>query len=105
MNEMIKVEENTLIVAERAIEQIKDFELIDEKEKEFKEQLLKTMEEYGIKSYESPDKSLKITYIPENISMIFDSTRFKEEHLDMYFDYQKESTKKASIRMTIRGEE
>lgn len=109
MDEMIKVEENTLIVAERAIEQIKDFErkrkLIDEKEKDFKEQLLKTMEEYGIKSYESPDKSLKITYIPENISMIFDSTRFKEEHLDMYFDYQKESTKKASIRMTIRGEE
>ncbi len=108
MSELIRVEENTLIVAERAIEQIKDFErkrkLIDEKEKEFKEQLLKTMEEYGIKSYESPDKSLKITYTPENIAMTFDSTRFKKEHLDMYFEYQKESTRKASIRMTIREE-
>lgn len=106
MNELIKVEENTLIVAERAIEQIKDFErkrkLIDEKEKEFKEQLLKTMEEYGIKSYESPDKSLKITYTPETVAMTFDSAKFKEEHLDMYFDYQKESPRKASIRMTIR---
>lgn len=106
MNELIKVEENTLIVAEKAIEQIKDFErkrkLIDEKEKEFKEQLLKAMEEYGIKSYESPDKSLKITYTPENIAMTFDSARFKEDHLDMYFDYQKESPRKASIRMTIR---
>lgn len=106
MNELIKVEENTLIVAEKAIEQIKDFErkrkLIDEKEKEFKEQLLKTMEEYGIESYESPDKSLKITYTPENIAMTFDSARFKEDHLDMYFDYQKESPRKASIRMTIR---
>lgn len=109
MNELIKVEENTLIVAERAIEQIKDFErkrkLIDEKEKNFKDQLLKAMEEHNIKSYESPDKTLKITYTPENIAMTFDSARFKEDHLDMYFDYQKETTRKASIRMTIREEE
>ena len=106
MDELVRVEENTLIVAERTIEQIKDFErkrkLIDEKEKKFKEELLKKMEEYGIKSYESPDKSLKITYTPENIAMTFDSAKFKEEHLDMYFEYQKESPRKASIRMTIR---
>lgn len=109
MNELIRVEEGTLIVAEKTIEQIKDFErkrkLIEQKEQEFKEQLLKAMEEYNIKSYESPDKSLKITYTPENIAMTFDSAKFKEDHLDMYFDYQKESPKKASIRMTIREEE
>lgn len=108
MNELIKVEENTMIVAEKAIEQIKDFErkkkLIEEKEAEFKEQLLKTMEEYNIKSYESPDKSLKITYTPETLSMIFDSARFKEEHQDLYFEYQKESKRKPSVRMTIRND-
>ena len=68
MNELVRVEEGTLIVAEKAVEQIKDFErkrkLIDEKEQEYKEQLLKQMEEYNITSYESPDKSLKITYVP-----------------------------------------
>lgn len=108
MNDLIKVEENTLIVAEKAIEQIKDYErkikLINEKEAEFKEQLLKAMEEYNIKSYESPDKTLKITYVPENVSSIFDTKRFKEEHLDMYFEYLKDSTRKPSIRMTIRDE-
>ena len=40
MNDLIKVEENTLIVAEKAIEQIKDYErkikIINEKEAEFK---------------------------------------------------------------------
>ncbi len=108
MNDLIRVEENTLIVAEKAVEQIKDFErkrkLIDEKEKEFKEQILRKMEEYNIKSYESPDRTLKITYVPESSSMIFDTPRFKEDHLDMYFDYTKESTRKPSIRMTIRDE-
>lgn len=108
MNELIKVEENQLIVAEKAIEQIKDFErkkkLIEEKEKEFKDELLKAMEEHNIKSWEAPDKSLQITYVPENLRMTFDSTKFKQEHQDMYFEYQKESITKPSIRMTIRGE-
>lgn len=108
MNELIKVEESQLIVSEKAIEQIKDFErkkkLIEEKEKEFKEELLKAMEEYNIKSWEAPDKSLQITYVPESLRMTFDSTKFKQEHQDMYFEYQKESMTKPSIRMTIRGE-
>ena len=108
MNELIKFEENQMIVAEKAIEQIKDFErkkkLIEDKEKEFKEQLLKAMEEHGIKTWESPDKSLQVTYVGENIRMSFDSARFKEEHQAMYFEYQKESITKPSIRMTIRGE-
>lgn len=109
MNELIRVEENTLIVAEKYIEQIKDFErkrkLIDEKEKEFKEQLLEVMQEYGIKSYESPDKSLKITYVPETLSTTFDSKAFRDYDFDTYQKFLKDVNRKASVRMTIRGEE
>lgn len=108
MNELIRIEENTLIVPERAIEQIKDFErkkkLIEEKEKEFKEQLLKVMEENGIKSYESPDKSLQITYIPESLSTTFDSKAFRDYDIETYQKFIKDVNRKASIRMTIRGE-
>lgn len=108
MNELIRVEEGTLIVAEKAIEQIKDFErkkkLIEEKEKKFKEQLLKVMEEKGIKSYESPDKSLQITYIPESLSTTFDSKAFRDYDFETYQKFIKDVNRKASIRMTIRGE-
>lgn len=108
MNELIKVEENTLIVAEKVVEQIKDFErkkkIIEEKEKAFKDLLMEKMQEYGLSSYESPDKTLKISYTPENEVMIFDSTRFKEEHPATYLEYQKPSVRKGSIRMTIRGD-
>lgn len=109
MNELIRVEENTLIVAEKYIEQIKDFErkrkLIDEKEQEFKEQLLEVMQEYGIKSYESPDKSLKITYVPETLSTTFDSKAFRDYDFETYQKFLKDVNRKASVRMTIRGEE
>lgn len=109
MDELVKVEENTLIITQRTIEQIKDFErkrkLIDEKEKAFKEQLLKAMNEYGIKSYESADKTLKITYIPETLTTTFDSKAFKEYDFETYQKFLKDVEKKASIRMTIREEE
>lgn len=109
MNELIRVEENTLIVAEKYIEQIKDFErkrkLIDEKEKEFKEQLLEVMQEYEIKSYESPDKSLQITYVPETVATTFDSKALWKDDFETYQKYLKDVNRKASVRMTIRGEE
>ena len=107
--ELIKVEENTLIVAEKYIEQIKDFErkrkLIDEKEQEFKEQLLKQMEAYNIASYESPDKSLKITYVPESLSTSFDSRAFRDYDFETYQKFLKDVNKKAYVRMTIRENE
>lgn len=108
MDELVRVEENTLIVAQKTIEQIKDFErkrkLIEEKEQEFKDQLIKAMQEYGIKSYESPDKSLKITYVPESLSTTFDSKAFRDYDFETYQKFLKDVERKASIRMTIRGE-
>ncbi len=106
MEELVRVEENTLIVAEKYIEQIKDFErkrkLIEEKEKEFKEQLLQAMQEHGIKTYESPDKSLQITYVPETLSTTFDSKAFRDYDFETYQKFLKDVNRKASVRMTIR---
>jgi len=108
MNELIKVEENQMIVAETLVEQIKSFEakrkIIEEKEKEFKEELLKTMGQYNIKSWESPDKSLQITYVPESLSTTFDSKAFRDYDFETYQKFIKDVNRKASIRLTIRGE-
>ena len=66
MSNLISVEENQLIIAEKVIEQIKELEqkrkLIDTKEKDFKAKLEKLMEENNITSFESNDKTLKISY-------------------------------------------
>ena len=60
------------------------------------------MEERNIKSYESPDKSLQITYVPESLSVTFDSKAFKEYDFDTWQKFTKDVNRKASIRMTIR---
>ena len=63
------------------------------------------MEKYGQDKWISPDESLKIAYTPENEVSTFDTTRFKEDHNDLYFEYQKTSKRKASIRITVKEEE
>lgn len=106
--ELYKIEEGQLIIAKRIIEAIKEFEIekktIEEQEKQLREKLLEAMEKYGKDKWESPDGSLKVSYTPENESMIFDTARFKKDYLDLYSDYLKPSKRKASIRMTIKDE-
>ncbi len=62
------------------------------------------MEENELKSYESNDKTLKITYTPKTISTTFDSTLFQKENPNLYKKYLKETERKGSVRITIREE-
>lgn len=107
-SEIIKVEEGQLIIIEKAIENIKKLEkqkkLIDEKQKEFKNNLEKVMAENGITSYESNDKTLKISYTPETRTKRFDSTKFQKENAELYTKYLTESVRKGNIRITVRDD-
>ena len=107
-SEIIKVEEGQLIIVENAIENIKRLELqkkmIDAKQKEFKKKLEQLMEENNITSYESNDKTLKISYTPETVITRFDSTAFQKENPDLYTKYIVDSIRKGSVRITVRGE-
>lgn len=109
MNDLVRVEEGQLIIAKEVIDKIINLEnkkkQIDEMEKEFKTKLENVMEENGIKSFESNDKRIKISYTPASSSMSFDTKRFEKEHGDMWWEYQKEIVRKGSVRITIRDDE
>lgn len=109
MNELAKVEEGQLIIAQNSIDKIKELERkkkqIEETQKQYKEQLLEIMEKNNITSFESKDKTLKISCTPSSITNIFDTKKFMEEHHELYLDYLKDIPRKGSIRITIRGEE
>lgn len=106
--DLIRVEEKQLIVAEEVVKKIKELEtkkkLIDDKEKEFKEKLVKVIEENGLSnaSYESNDKTLKITYTPGTTTNQFSSKALFEEDPDTWRKYLRPQTRKGSIRITVR---
>ena len=110
--ELIKMENNQLLVADKVIDQIRNLEiekkLIEEKEKEFKEKLIKIYEENGIdrsSNFESYDKSLKISYTPKSIDYRFSSKVLEEKYPDIYRECLVKSERKGSIRITVRDKE
>lgn len=108
-NELIRVEEGQLIIAQNSIDKIKELEKkkkqIEEMQKQYKEKLLEIMESNNIKSFESKDKTLKISCTPSSITNVFDTKRFIEEQHDLYIKYLKDTQRKGSIRITVRGDE
>lgn len=109
MNELIKVEEGQLIVAEKIIKQIKDLELkkkmIKTTEDELKENLKEVMSKNGISSFESNDKSLKISYSKPTTREQVDSTKLREKYFDIYKECQKEIKTNGNIRISVRLDE
>lgn len=110
--ELIKIEDNQLLVADKVIDQIRNLEiekkLIEEKEKEFKEKLIKIYEDNGIdrsSNFESYDKSLKISYTPKSIDYRFSSKVLQEKYPDIYRECLVKSERKGSIRITVRDKE
>lgn len=103
MNELVKIENNEIVVNESTVEQIIKFEKMKEemdlKEKEFKQALKDKMEELGIKKFCVNGLSAIIRDSSTRTSL--DSKRLKEELPDIYEEYSKTTDVNSSIVLTI----
>ena len=103
MNEIVKVENGQVIVAEDVINQIKEFNKA-KKEMEYQEKLLKdglmnAMNELGITKFIINGLSAQIKAGSTRVTI--DSKRLKEECPEIYKAYSKETEVKPSIVLTI----
>lgn len=107
-NELVKAEEGQLIIAQQIQNQLIAFEKqrkeIEKKEKEMKAKLYEVMKENGITGYESNDKKIKISLSDDGITETIDKERLFLEKPDIFREYVKETPRKGSIRITIRGD-
>jgi len=68
--------------------------------KQFKEELYEKMVEGGVTEIETAQ--LKISIVRPSTRTSFDSTKFKEDHADMYDQYVKTSQVKGSVRVKTK---
>ena len=74
---------------------------IEEQEKEMRVQLIKAMEQYGVKKFESD--SVTFTYTAPTVRNSIDSTKLKKELPDVAAKYTKTSNVSASVKIEVRG--
>ena len=103
-NELMTVQNDELILTEEGIKQIKKFRKVklqlDIMEEELKKNFKEVMEKNNMTHFETLNKEFKVTYVPETISKRFDSKKFKEDHEDLYNEYQIESKRSSYVRMS-----
>lgn len=103
MNELVKIENNEIVVVPEIIEQFKNFKRqkdeMDLKEKQFKQELKDQMEKLGIKKFIINGLSAVIK--DGSTRTTLDSKKLKEELPDIYDEYSKTSEVASSITLTI----
>lgn len=73
---------------------------LEDQEKLLKEELVKAMEAYGVKSFEN--EQIKMTYVAPTTRSTIDSARLKKDHPDIAQVYSKTSNVSASVRITVK---
>ena len=73
---------------------------LDDQEKKLKQDLVKAMEDYGIKSFETEE--IKMVYVAPTTRSTIDSARLKKDHPDIAEQYSKTSEVSASVRVTVK---
>ncbi len=103
MNELVKIENNEIVIANETIEKIKNFEKVkaemDLMQKDLKQQLKDKMESLGIKKFIA--NGLCATIKNATTRTTLDSKKLKEELPDIYEEYSKTSDVASSITLTV----
>ena len=103
MNDLVKIENNEIVIASEVIEQFKEFKKIKEemdlKEKEVKQQLMDAMEKVGVKSWAFNGIYAEIKHVDGKTTI--DSKRLKEELPDVYQDYSKTTSVSSSVTISV----
>lgn len=105
-NELVKVEDGKVVIAENIIKEINKFQKaklkMDVMQEELKENLKIAMEKVGADKYISPDGTIVVNYFPERTSKRFSSTKLKKEKPELYEEYLEDSITKAYVKLTVK---
>lgn len=103
--ELVKLENNQIVVSDSLVNTLKEFEKkrveIEIQEKQLKEELLESMEKYGITNWQTEDGAIKAVYRSASTRTTIDSARLKKELPDVADEYSKTTNVKSSVSLTI----
>lgn len=103
LNQIKKNHETTALIDDEKLREVyKQLEFYTQIKEKMMAHIQEIMEERGITSLKT--NYFTISYTPEHTSSKFDQTAFKNEHPDLFEQFQKRSPVKASVRITLKKE-
>lgn len=99
-NELIQFQSAVPDTIQKISDLMKQKKQMDDLEKQLKEQLVKAMEAYGVKSFETD--LIKMTYVAPTTRTTVDSAKLKKFYPEEYEACVKTSNVSASVRVTLK---
>lgn len=100
-----ELEQKYLLAEEQFMAVEKQAKELQNARDELRAELLKLFEQQGIKSWESPDNKLLVTYVAPIDRISVDSSKLKRKFPEVYNECQKLTHTKAQIRVKVRGDD
>lgn len=98
-----ELEQKYLLAEEKFMAIEKQAKELQDVRDELRAELLKLFEQQGIKSWESRDGKLLVTYVAPSEQLRVDSAKLKTKYPQVFTDCQKLSKVKAQIRVKVKG--
>lgn len=89
-------------IEHQLIDKQNELKALQERQQELESKLLESFEKQGIKTWETPDKRLQVTYVAPSESIRIDSTKLKRELPMVWGKYQTITKRKAYLKITLR---
>lgn len=100
-----ELEKRFLTAEEYLISVEQTFKKAEENAKKLRAEMLALFEKQNIQSWESRDKRIKVSYVPQIDKMVVDSPKLKKEFPQVFSKCQKIIKQKPQIRVKVRDEE
>ena len=102
--DIVEAKGHTLFVIEGMEDKLVEFLKLQEKFERAKKQIIDDIKKVarGRESMSCDSTKVNISYTPSRVSQRFNSTRFKQEHPDLYEQYCEESEVAASVRISLK---
>ena len=100
-----ELQEKYLLAEQQVISMEQETKKIQAIRDELRQQILELFEQQSIKSWESPDKKLLVTYVAPMDRLGVDSAKLKTKFPQVFTECQKVTHIKAQLRVKLRGED
>lgn len=99
-NELTNLSQQDIAIVKDFLETEKQVKELKAKQDLLRQDLVDIMEDYNVKKWETED--FVVTYVGETTSIGIDTKKLKEKYPELVQHFQKETKRKANVRVKLR---
>ena len=100
-----EISEKFLLAERLLVQKETEYKQAEANAKQIRDEILQAFEKQHVQSWESPNKTVKVTYVSKREGFMVDQTKLRREYPLVYEKVVKPTSRKAYIQIKLKGEQ